>query len=287
MNYRSRISLKMNSKGELGYFKPKSHQHVPISQCAIAHTAINQVLEQLPPVPFANKGIEFRSDGSKVLLNIFSAKGQRPRKKQLEDWAGDIVAGIGMDSQSMIGEKYSSITVCGVEHHFSLGAFYQVNLEINELLVSQIVSWVEEHAPSKVLDLYSGAGNIGLAIANKGIPVLGIESNPHAVQDGKRTALRLNLDMEFRKGNADRFQAGDAFFNLAVLDPPRKGAQSVFKELALTRPMALIYVSCNPHALRKDLVEARKQGYLPRRMIAFDMFPHTSHVETLVELIRE
>lgn len=283
-NYRARISLRVNKLGELGYFKPKSHSHVPISQCSIAHQKINQALKSLPSLPFPAKSIEFRTNGKDVLLNILSQKGKRPKKQFLQTWLSDEIQGIGIDSQPMVGQKKLDFEVCGIKHQISLGSFYQVNLEINEILVQTILDWVLEHQPKKVLDLYCGAGNIGCAIANKGIPVIGIESSSSSVQDGQATIKHHQLDMEIRKGDADKFQAGDAYFDLAVLDPPRKGANQVIKELRYTNPKALIYLSCNPYALQKDLQEAKKWGYEPTRMIAFDMFPHTRHVETLVEL---
>jgi 23S rRNA (uracil1939-C5)-methyltransferase len=283
-NYRSRISMRPNKLGELGYFKPRSHDHVPISECSIAHQAINQALKALPPLPFPAKSVELRSNGEQVLLNIQSQKGHRPKKQALEKWIGDAVHGLGFDGHPMVGQKKLSFQVCGVEHQISLGSFYQTNPEVNELLVQTIIDWTLEHQAKKVLDLYCGAGNIGCAIAKQGVPVIGIESSSSSVQDGKATIKRHQLEMEIRKADADKFQAGDAYFDLAVLDPPRKGAGQVIKELRYTNPKALIYVSCNPHALRKDLGEAKKWGYKPTRMIAFDMFPHTQHVETLVEL---
>ena len=283
-NYRSRISLRPNKFGELGYFKPRTHDHVPISQCSIAHQSINKALKALPQLAFPVKSIEFRSNGEQVLLNIQSQKGHRPKKQVLQEWIGDAIHGLGFDGHSMMGQKKLLFEVCGVEHQISLGSFYQTNPEVNELLVQTIVDWTQEHEAKKVLDLYCGAGNIGCAIAKKGIPVIGIESSPSSVQDGKATIKRHQLEMEIRKGDADKFQAGDAYFDLAIMDPPRKGAGEVIKELRYTNPKALIYVSCNPYALRKDLGEAKKWGYRPTRMIAFDMFPHTQHVETLVEL---
>lgn len=283
-NYRARISLRPDKFGQLGYFKPKSHTHVQISACTIAHQNINQALQNLPKLTFPVKAIEFRSNGKDLLLNILSQKGRRPKKELLQDWLSDEIQGIGIDSHPLVGQKKLEFEVCGVTHQISLGSFYQVNLEINELLVQTILDWVLEQEPQKVLDLYCGAGNIGCAIANKGVPVIGIESSTSSVQDCQKTIQRHQLDMEIRKGDADKFQAGDAYFDLAILDPPRKGAGEVFKELRFTNPKAIIYVSCNPYALQKDLREAKKWGYQPARMVAFDMFPHTSHVETLVEL---
>ena len=284
IGYRARISLRPNKSGELGYFQPKSHNHVPIASCVIAHKSINDALASLPPLPFAAKAVEFRSNGTDVLLNIFSQKGRRPTKKQLQDWNQGVVQGIGVDGQKMIGASQLRFDILGVEHRISLHSFYQVNLELNQILVQTIVDWIKEHKPTKVLDLYCGVGNIGAAIAKENIPVFGIDSAPSSIADGKQTIKRNTLPMEIKKANADQFQAGDAFFDVAVLDPPRKGASGVISELRYTNPKAIIYVSCNPHALRKDLFEAKKYGYTPSRMLAFEMFPHTNHIETLVEL---
>ncbi len=284
-NYRARISLRPNDNGILGYSKPKSHEKVPISECMIAHQKINQALRSLPPfMSMPVKAVAFRTNGEDLLLNILSHKGHRPKKQQLQEWLCDAIQGIGIDSQPMVGQKKLHFEVCGIQHQISLGSFYQVNLDINKILVQTILDWVEEHQPQKVLDLYCGAGNIGCAIANQKIPVIGIESSASSVQDGRATIKRHQLNMEIRKADADKFQAGDAYFDLAILDPPRKGAGMVIKELRYTNPKAILYVSCNPYALQKDLREAKKWGYEPTRMVAFDMFPHTRHVETLVEL---
>ncbi len=86
--------------------------------------------------------------------------------------------------------------------------------------------------------------------------------------------------------DAGKFQAGDAFFDLALLDPPRSGAPGVIGQLALTRPKAIVYVSCEPRSLAKDLGEAARHGYKTDRLEIFDMFPHTRHVEALCVLTR-
>ncbi len=288
MHYRSRIRLRVDKDGSLGYFKPKSHTLVGIDTCAIADPQINLALSKLGTVPFPAKAIEFRSNGQSVVANVLSLKGQRPTKDVLAEWAQQdgALAGIGMDGNKMWGNCKTEMTVCGVTHQLSLGSFYQVNQGINALLVQTVRDWVLEHNPSQVLDLYCGAGNIGTAIALQGIKVVGMDSAPSSIQDAKQTIARHNLSMEVHKKDADKFQAGDAFFDVAVLDPPRKGCAGVISELQITRPKAILYVSCNPNALRNDLKEAKKHGYTPHRMTAFDMFPHTHHVETLVELRR-
>lgn len=286
MHYRSRIRLRVSKDGTMGYFKPKSHTLVPIDHCSIADESINTAIKGLGTVPFPAKTIEFRTNGHNVVANVSSLKGQRPTKDVLQDWAEGHLAGIGLDGHKMWGNCRTELEVCGVTHHFSLASFYQVNQSINQLLVETVRDWVLEHNPSQVLDLYCGAGNIGAAIAIKGVKVVGMDSAPSSIQDAKQTIQKHSLSMEVFKKDADKFQAGDAFFDVAVLDPPRKGCRGVITELQLTRPKAIIYVSCNPNALRNDLKEAKKHGYTPHRIKAFDMFPHTHHVETVVELRR-
>ena len=284
IGYRSRIRLRANQEGRLGYYKQKSHDHVPISECSIAHSSINRALSSLPPLPFRAKSVEFRSNGESVVANIFAAKGKRPTKEQIEQWAGEHLDGVGLDGQPMMGKCKTVLHVCEVEHHLSLQSFYQVNLEVNSILVSTLTDWVSEHNPTQVLDLYCGAGNIGAAIALNGTTVVGMDMAPSSIQDAKKTIQRHSLPMTVHQTNADKFEAGDEFFDVAILDPPRKGASGVISELQITRPKAIFYVSCNPRALAKDLREAKQFGYVPVRATAFDMFPHTLHVETLVEL---
>ena len=284
INYRYRITLHPNKEGILGYHKVQSHDHIPIDTCTIAHESINTALQSLGTIPFACKGVEFRSNGTQVLANILSEKGKRPTKAQIETWASKGLSGAGLDGNPMWGTQRTTITIAEIEHQFSLGSFFQVNVPCNELLVQTILAWTLEHQPTQVLDLYCGAGNIGAAIAKKGIPVVGIDSAKGSITDAKNTIKRHNLPMEVRVADADKFQAGDAFFHVAIMDPPRKGAKGVIKELRLTNPKAIMYVSCNPNALRSDLFEAKKLGYVPHRVCFFDFFPHTEHVETLVEL---
>lgn len=284
MHYRSRIRLRVNKDGTMGYFKPKSHTLVPIDHCSIADESINAALTGLGTVPFPAKTIEFRSNGRNVVANVSSLKGKRPTKDVLQTWAEGRLSGIGLDGHKMWGNCKTELEVCGVSHQFSLASFYQVNQGINTLLVQTVRDWVLEHSPTQVLDLYCGAGNIGAAIAFKGVKVVGMDSAPSSIQDAKQTIQRHHLPMEVFKKDADKFEAGDAFFDVAVLDPPRKGCAGVITELQVTRPKAIFYVSCNPNALRNDLKEAKKHSYIPYRIKAFDMFPHTHHVETLVEL---
>ena len=178
------------------------------------------------------------------------------------------------------------LEVCGIRHRLSAGSFFQVNLEVNALLVARVLESIAALSPTKVLDLYAGAGNFSLPLAAQGHPVLMVESQGESLADARRTAEAHELPIEQLRADASRLRAGEHFFDVALLDPPRAGAPGVISQLVLTRPHALVYVSCHAPSLARDLKEATAAGYRVRELSLFDMFPQTSHVETLCVLGR-
>ena len=181
--YRMRISLRPNQQGVLGYYKSKSHQHLQIDHCSIAHPLINKAINALSPLTFPAKQVEFRTDGKIVIANVWSKKGRRPSKKTLQEWADPHLNGIGLDGIKMWGQQHCRFTVAEVEHQLSLGTFFQVNSAVNDAMVQRICDIVSAHNPIKVLDLYSGAGNIAFALAKRGMPVVMIERAGSSIQD--------------------------------------------------------------------------------------------------------
>ena len=287
LHYRARISLRPNPKGELGYFLPRSHQHVPISTCTLAHESINQVLRQLPPLPFAAQSAELRTNGTEVLIHLQSLPGKPISRKSCKQWSQAITAGIALDGKHISGISRTILHVGGIEHHLRPQTFYQINLQINQKIVEQVVTWTKSLSPLHVLDLYAGAGNLSLPLLKIGIPVTLIESSPTAIADAKDTLHRENLKATIHRQNAERFKAGQCFFDVALVDPPRKGAGKMLHELLLTSPKALLYLSCNPKSLATDKKIIAAAGYHLEKLILYDMFPQTSHVETLALFLRK
>ena len=113
-----------------------------------------------------------------------------------------------------------------------------------------------------------------------------IEAHPTAARDARRTSKAHNISADIRTGKAEAFQAGDAFFDVAILDPPRKGAGAVIEQVLTTRPKAVVLVSCNPSTLAGDLKRAHKHGYRMDSVHLYEMFPHTDHVEAMGVLRR-
>jgi 23S rRNA (uracil1939-C5)-methyltransferase len=296
LGYRARVELKVDSGGRLGYFRPRSHEHVPVPECAIARPEINAVLGQLPPLQ-GLEVVELRSDGERIVLHAGPGRGkQHPKaiKRILRQKIGESSAladyglsGVAVAGRPLFGDCSLQIVAGGVTHHISPGSFYQVNLEVNQLLVNRIGSGVRGSSPSAVLDLYSGAGNLSMPLAANGIAVTQVELAGSSVRDARATARRDGLQVDIREGNAGKTSAGDIFFDVAILDPPRGGAPGLLAELMVTRPRAIFYVSCEPKSLARDLRHAEGLGYRVSSLELFDMFPQTSHCETLCILERD
>lgn len=296
LGYRARISMKSNAQGRLGYYQPRSHHWVHIPVCAIARPEINAVLERLPALP-GIPAVELRSDGTRVVLAAATRLpgGKGPGKKGTKNARSQLagldletlgLSGICLDGKKLQGDPHLQLEVCGIRHRLSVGSFFQVNLEVNQLLVQAVVDTVIASEPAGVLDLYAGAGNLSLPLSARGIPTVLVEQAPSSVADAQATIRSYQLSARIRKGDAGRFEAGDAFFDVALLDPPRAGAANLLPELLLTRPRIILYVSCNPRTLARDIAPAREAGYRIDKLEVFDMFPQTDHVETLCVLLR-
>lgn len=290
LGYRARVRLRVGPEGELGYHRPRSHILVHVRACAIARPEIAAVLAHLPPMPAGIESVELRTDGARTAL--VATRERRAVAGLEEAFLGLGLAelpgldGAALGGRTLFGDARLRLAAGGVEHRPGPGVFFQVNLEVNALLVEAVREQVLARAPSSVLDLYGGYGNLSFPLAAAGLPVALWESDAAAVADARRTAERLVLRLEARQADASRFRAGDAFFDAAVVDPPREGAPGVLAALVTTRPKVIAYVSCHPPSLARDLRPATQAGYRLAHLAVFDMFPQTFHVETLAVLTR-
>lgn len=301
--YRARIQLRPGPDGRLGYTRPGSHAPAPIESNRFARPELQALALKLPPLP-GFSGVELRTDGERIVLcgQSTARHGQQRGRRGVDDRGtlarrlGDAIDALGpegaslgasIDGRTVRGDPVLHPRVNGERLRVGPNSFFQVNLEINELMVKAVHERLLAEAPSRVLDLYAGMGNLSLGLAKKGVGLTLIESSPGSVGDATKTAAAWGLGPELvdiRRADAHRFTCGDAFFDVALLDPPRIGAARVLAELALTRPRLILYVSCNPHALAKDVEQALSAGYEITELVVFDMFPGTEHAEVLCAL---
>ena len=281
VGFRSRIELTPGPDGRLGYRAPRSHTPVPLERCPIARPEINEVIPRIGPVPPFIERIAFRSDGDRVVVNIKTRDRHKPKAARWIENLDDLGVPTALNGRGVIGDATTRLLVADVEHWLSPSTFYQVNLEVNQRLVTDVIERVESAEPNAILDLFSGAGNLSMPLATRGHRVTMMEAHPTATRDGRKTAERLNLNVDIRTVKAESYQAGDAFFDVAIIDPPRKGAGRVIEQVLMTRPRSVVMVSCNPRALAADLKRARASGYTMSSVHLYEMFPHSDHVEAM------
>jgi len=273
--YRARIDLNVVD-GRLGVMEPRSRRFLPLEREPLAREEVDAALRHLSGVDLSGLSrLEIRSDGDKVVLN---GRGERGALV-------DLGYPTARDGKPVAGDPQLWLEVHGRRLRVSPGSFYQVNLEVNLLLVEEVFEAVLGMEPQRVLDLYAGIGNLSLPFADR-VPVTLIEQAGSSMRDARDTARRHGLEIDARTGDASRFRAGDAAFDVAVLDPPRGGARGVIDQLVVTRPRGIVYVSCNPRSLARDARAALDAGYRVTRAVGFDMFPGTDHVEAMVVFSR-
>ena len=176
---------------------------------------------------------------------------------------------------------------------FEPADFTQVNPEINRLMVSQALAWLQPEAFDGVLDLFCGIGNFTLPVAKVQSRVLGLEGIATAVQRATENAQANGLShCEFEMADLNDEATCRGYFRRGyqglLLDPPRSGAASVMAAVGVHLPRRIVYVSCSPASLARDLgTLVHKHGYTLMKVGMMDMFPHTNHVESMALLDRE
>lgn len=197
---------------------------------------------------------------------------------------------LGKVSNVLYGEGYIEDSILGAVFRISPKSFYQVNPVMTEQLYATALSYLGSTKNGTVLDAYCGTGTIGILAARSAGQVIGVESNPDAVRDAIRNAKRNSAEnIRFVRADASAYLEDMAKnggkLDAVILDPPRAGSDPRFlKAVAAIAPKKLVYVSCNPETLSRDLAWLTKHGYAVQKIQPVDMFPHTRHLECVVLL---
>lgn len=291
LGWRYRVTLRPAADGRLGLSAAGTHEVVALPGCPIAHPLLDAAIRSLPPLPGPSE-VELRTDGTTVVCVIRSrsAHGQRrrgtpPSREALRQIPEDTVHAVVVDGHTWRGRPSLALPVAGRTLRAGPGSFFQVHLGMNDQILGWLRERLERLRPAHLLDLYAGIGNLGLTLADTAGGLTLIESARPAVEDARHNARELGVTADIRKGDAHRFEAGDAFYDVAVLDPPRRGAPRTLPQLAVTRPRAILYVACDPHALARDIGALRKASdFAVAELAAFEMFPLSDHLETVALL---
>ena len=194
---------------------------------------------------------------------------------------------MGGDFYTLWGNENINDTLCGVGFDISPRAFFQVNPAQAEKLYEKALEYADANKADTVLDLYCGAGTISLCLAKKSGKVIGAEIVPQAIENAKQNAEKNNIrNAEFicaDAGEAAReFKSRGISPKIIVVDPPRKGMDmQAVKAVCSMNPERVVYVSCNPSTLARDITVFNACGYTLQKATAVDMFPKTNNVETV------
>ncbi len=304
--YRSRVQVKCsNTKTEfiVGFYRIQSHFVVATKNCLLIQPQLNDLLQQLKQLidqtPFANDihqlDLAIDDNEKKVAVIHYNGRDQAELVELLTavDISADLLLKSKHKKQSKI-IKGNGILTIKVDHpemslQYLAGNFAQINLGQNRVLVNKVIALAELTYEHRVLDLYCGMGNFSLPLARRAKEVIGIEESSGSIDSAKKNRLNNKItNVEFSNKSAIgalKSHALDANpIDLLLLDPPRIGAQEIMNELIEAPVKKVIYVSCDPQTLCRDLKILVDGGYQLISSQPLDMFPQTHHCESVTML---
>lgn len=318
---------KHQKNGEIisGIYEEGTHKVVPVESCQIENQEADKVIQTIRKLAKSFKIKIYNEDSGYGLLRhvlirygrvtgemmvvlvavspIFPSKNnfvKALRKEHPE--ITTVVLNINDKSTSMVlgerniilyGKGYIEDELCGCRFRISPNSFYQVNPVQTEVLYQKAISLAGLSGKEKVIDAYCGIGTIGLIAASHCKEVIGIELNREAVKDAIGNAKRNGIkNVRFYQGDAGDFlvsmaQKGEKA-DVVFMDPPRAGSSEKFMDSAAKMgPEKIVYISCNPDTLERDLKYLTRKGYQVDRICPVDMFPFTDNIENVCLLSRK
>ncbi len=317
--YRQRIRLQIDSAGRPGFKRFHSHEIIPICRCLIARDELNEALAALPGhAAFTGLmrhcvELELLTDPATAGVICLMHLQRKPRPKDVEAAArlccdiplidriffqakafplGNAAKkAAGGDGERPLGIIYPADdeNAAALELSWEVGGFCQVNLAQNRQLIKTVLDFANPAADEDVLDLFCGMGNFSIPLAGRCRSLLGIEGQASAIRSARANSHRAGLSCaEFRQmplhAACDDLVRADRSFACVVIDPPRQGVPGLARQLAELTGKRLVYVSCDPATLCRDLAELLEKGFSLKRLQPIDMFPQTHHIETVVLL---
>lgn len=305
LGYRNRLKLRFDS-GRIGFYSAHTHSLVPIDDCIVAEPAIREALETVRELAASlstrvrRVEIAARGDLSGVVAALNSeGRLRRADVHRIRDFLavhGNPVRGVvlwGRGWRRAWGDTRRRYPTTDALHGETSGtAFGQVNTGANRLLVERVVQVVDPRPTDSVLDLYAGAGNFTLAIAGRVRQVVAVESDGESVESGRRSCAYHGLNnVVFFEDRVESFLANGANRSpgpvttpdVVIVNPPRSGLAAAATPIGRIGARRVVYVSCNPTTLARDLRTLGEFGYKLRSVTPLDLFPHTFHVETVCD----
>lgn len=320
-HYRNKAQYPVSAPGKIGFYRARTHEVIEVEHCRIQSEAAEKIAaavgtwmerEHVPGYDerehtgwLRHIYVRTAKDGD-ALVCLVALHDKVPAREALVEairtaWpktVGVLVNRNERKSNVILGEAYQTLwgqdylmdELCGKTFKLSVPSFYQVNRAQAERLYALAVEFAQLRGTETVLELYCGTGTITLTLADSAARVIGAEIVPEAIADAKENAVRNGVkNTEFFCGDASAVAAKFAEEGLRpdviVVDPPRKGlAEDVIEAIAQMQPERVVYVSCDPATLGRDVKRFAARGYALKRAAAVDLFPRTHHIESVVQL---
>lgn len=305
-----------------GFYKKRSHEIIDMTECLIQHEQSDELIQKVKDVCAANGVMPYDEQRHKgVLRHVMARIGyttgemmavlvtrtvELPNQEAIIQGIRDAVPGItsivqnvnpdktnvifGNQTRTLWGEDVIYDLIGDVKFAISACSFYQVNPVQTEVLYKKALEYVGLSGDEVVIDAYCGIGTISLFLAKKAKEVYGVEIVPQAIEDAKKNAeLNDITNAQFKAGKAEEvipaWHKQGIRPDVIVVDPPRKGCDDALLQTILEmKPKKVVYVSCNPGTLARDLRVLEDGGYKTREVQPVDMFPQTVHVEAVAVL---
>ena len=316
--YRNKSQYPVSPNGAVGFYRARTHEVIGVEQCRLqmsqadaAAQAVRQYIRRFR-VPCYDertgrgllRHLYVRTNGAgESLICLLGCGDRAPHEPELVELlrqavpqTAGVVWGVNRKKGNVIlGDSYRTLwgadtlqdTLWGLTFRLSVPSFYQVNRPQAEVLYRKAVEFAALTGQETVLDLYCGAGTITLCMARHCGQAIGAEIVPEAISDARRNAVDNGVEnVEFfcgdAKETATELAARGLRPDVICGDPPRKGlAPEVVDTAAAMAPRRIVYVSCDPATLGRDIKRFAQHGYTARRAAAVDLFPRTAHVETV------
>ena len=323
--YRNKAQFPVSAKNgvSVGFYRARSHDVIDVPDCLLqqspanaAGRAVKAWMQKFGVSAYNEqehtglvRHVYARTNRQGKSLICLLCNGKKlPREQELVDalrqavpGVSGIVLGINTEKTNVIlgkqyrtlwGEDFLHDRLCGLDFKLSVPSFFQVNPAQTEVLYRKAAEFAGLTGTENVVDLYCGTGTISLILAQQAGHVIGAEIVPSAIEDAKENARRNGLtNAEFICADAAEAAAElvrrELQPDVISVDPPRKGmSEEVIGYIVSMQPRRIVYVSCDPATLARDLKRFAEQGYKTERVEAVDMFPRTKHVETVVLMSR-
>jgi 23S rRNA (uracil1939-C5)-methyltransferase len=290
--YRNRVTFSVGEHDQLGFQRASSHTIVPIDVCYITDQRIMAVYDDLDlDLPGLTRMTMMAGSAEDDLLIAFETRNDEPPSLDVDFPIScvHLVGGPQAIPVNLLGNNHVTHQVAGHSYRVSAGRFFQINTAVAEILVALVLERLVPSPDSTILDAYSGVGLFTLPLADRSGLVLAVEIDPGATED-----LILNLgdrdNVEVIEGSVEAVLPdllGSEPLDGVIVDPPRQGLPlSVVDALIEDGPPRIVYVSCDPATLARDLKRLSRGGYELNEVQPVDMFPQTYHIETVTLLTR-